>query len=91
MLPIDKGRIAYLGSVERETRIVAEFNESYVAAGEPDGMALLSHYIRDGLSALSITPESIPYCASFFKIAEWSEYDTCGLSARFAGLQVIID
>ena len=79
MLPIKKGRIAYLGSVEQESRIITEFNRRYdaaVAAGKAEGMALLNHYISEHLKALSITPESIPYCASLFKIAEWSEYDT---------------
>lgn len=76
MLPIDKGLIAFLASVELESRIIAEFNRRYVAAGEPEGMALLSHYISEHLKALSITCESIPYCGSLFKIAEWSEYDT---------------
>jgi len=76
MLPTDTGLIAYLGSVELESRIIAEFNRIYVAAGEPERMALLSHYISEHLKALSVTRESIPYCASLFKIAEWSEYDT---------------
>jgi hypothetical protein len=37
MLPIDKALIAYLGSVEQESRIVAQFNQDYVVAGEPEG------------------------------------------------------
>lgn len=74
MLPINKGLIAYL-SAELELRIIAEFNRRYLAEGEPGGMALFSHYAGEHLRALSITPESVPYCASLFTMAEWSEYD----------------
>jgi len=75
MLPTNKGRIAHLGSVELESRIIAEFNRIYFAEGQPERMALFSHYVDEHEKALSITPESVPYCASLFSIAEWSNYD----------------
>lgn len=75
MLPIDKGLIAHLGSVQLEPKIIAEFNRIYVHEGKPERMALFSHYVDEHQKALSITPESVPYCASLLTITEWSEYD----------------
>ncbi len=75
MPSIDKGLIAHLGSAELESRIVAEFNRIYVDEGKPERMALFSHYVDEHQKALSITPESVPCCASLLAIAEWLEYD----------------
>jgi hypothetical protein len=74
----EKWRIAHLGSGETasksEDQIVSEFNRIYEAAGKPKGMALFSHTTTNS-SALSMTPASLPYCASSRTFANWGEFD----------------
>ena len=69
-------RIVYLGgeSVSKlEAQIVAEFQRIYLENNKPKGMALFSHTTFDPGVAISMTPESIPYCASLFALFPWNE------------------
>lgn len=79
MLPLSKGRIAYLGrESSARSRIIAEFERIYAASAEDqqEDMALLDHYVNEDQQGLSVTPECIPCCASLFTIGEWVEYDS---------------
>jgi hypothetical protein len=58
-------RIAHLSANDEKTSadFVARFEQAYKANNEPDGMAMFSHNTAKGVQiALSITPESVPYC-----------------------------
>lgn len=74
----EKWRIAHLGggveASKSEEQIVSEFNRIYETAGKPKGMALFSHTTTNS-SALSMTPISVPYCASSRTFAQWGESD----------------
>jgi hypothetical protein len=74
----EKGRIAHLGNgveaSKTEGKIVVEFKRIYEDAGKPKGMALFSHAVI-GSSALSMTPASVPYCASSPTFTPWQEFD----------------
>jgi len=70
-----KWRIVYLDGESMsslENRIVSEFKRIYAANNEPERMALFSHYTHPGV-ALSITPQSVPFCASLPFFDRWEE------------------
>jgi len=74
----EKWRIIYFrdgGSAsKRERQIAPEFERIYTAENKPEGMALFSHK-AGSMYALSITPKSVPYCASLFSLVPWDESD----------------
>ncbi len=76
---------------EAEERIFAEFNRAYQKNNCPKGMALFSHN-ADGISALSISAASVPFCAELLKLDEWSEvtelfgYRVCVAGDKLAAL-----
>jgi hypothetical protein len=86
----EKCRIVYftdgISAAHWERKIAPEFKRIYEAESNPNGMALFSH--AGGTPALSITPESVPYCASLFALLRWDECDnalTYGLVGWVAG------
>lgn len=67
-----KWRVAHLGgNVQSYNDFVGAFKQAYEANGKPDYMAMFSHVDSLGfLMAVSITPQSVPYCP--FSL-DWSE------------------
>ena len=67
-----KWRVAHIGGdAKSHDDFVAAFERAYKANNEPDNMAMFSHNDSFGtLMAVSITPQSVPYCPFS---ADWSE------------------
>lgn len=60
-----KWRVAHLDANDTKSYsdFVTWFEQAYHANNEPDGMAMFSHNDSNGFqTALSITPQSVPYC-----------------------------
>ena len=70
-----KWRVAHLSpnDVTSHDQFVSQFQRAYQANGNPKNMAMFSHNDSFGtLMAVSITPESVPYCQFS---GDWSEQD----------------
>jgi hypothetical protein len=72
----DKWRNIYLevGSTaaRQESDIVAEFEQSYLNANRPKGMALFSH-TPIGQHSIYMTPESVRHCDALLTRLPWNE------------------
>jgi hypothetical protein len=68
-----KWRIAHFGEDDQlEKQFIAAFEQAYLSNGKPKNMAMFSHVDSLGRRmALSITPESNPYCPFS---ADWDEW-----------------
>jgi len=65
--------IAHLaaGDTNSYDQFVSDFEHAYAVNNHPNGMSMFSHHDSYGtLMAVSITPESIPFCPFS---ADWSE------------------
>ncbi len=72
---------------EAEERIFAEFTRAYEENNRPKGMAMFNHNAM-GISALSISAASVPFCAELLKFGEWSEQtETFGYKVCVARIQ----